>query len=93
MIYTVTLNPAVDKELVVPALEMDTVLRSQEINIDYGGKGFNVSRMLDALGSPSVALGFAGGITENCCATAWNRLASRLISSGLMTRRARMSVL
>jgi 1-phosphofructokinase family hexose kinase len=61
MIYTVTLNPAVDKELVVPAIEVDTVLRSQEINIDYGGKGFNVSRMLDALGSRSVALGFAGG--------------------------------
>mgnify|MGYP001827902900 CR=1 FL=1 len=61
MIYTVTLNPAVDKELVVPAIEMDTVLRSQDINIDYGGKGFNVSRMLDALGSSSVALGFAGG--------------------------------
>ena len=61
MIYTVTLNPAVDKELVVPALEMDTVLRSQEIHIDYGGKGFNVSRMLSALGSRSVAVGFAGG--------------------------------
>ena len=61
MIYTVTLNPAVDKELVVPAIEMDTVLRSQEINVDYGGKGFNVSRMLHALGGSSVALGFAGG--------------------------------
>lgn len=61
MIYTVTLNPAVDKELVVPAIKMDTVLRSQEINIDYGGKGFNVSRMIDALGGRSVALGFAGG--------------------------------
>jgi 1-phosphofructokinase family hexose kinase len=61
MIYTVTLNPAVDKELVVPALEIDTVLRSQETNIDYGGKGFNVSRMLNALGGRSIALGFAGG--------------------------------
>jgi len=61
MIYTITLNPAVDKELVVPALELDTVLRSQEINIDFGGKGFNVSRMLGALGCGSVALGFAGG--------------------------------
>ncbi len=61
MIYTVTLNPAVDKELVVPAIEMDKVLRSRAINIDYGGKGFNVSRMLDALGGSSVALGFAGG--------------------------------
>lgn len=61
MIYTVTLNPAVDKELVVPAIEMDTVLRSRAIHIDYGGKGFNVSRMLQSLGSSSVALGFAGG--------------------------------
>ena len=61
MIYTVTLNPAVDKELVVPAIELDTVLRSQAINVDYGGKGFNVSRMLESLGGSSVALGFAGG--------------------------------
>jgi fructose-1-phosphate kinase PfkB-like protein len=61
MIFTVPLNPAVDKELVLPALEMDTVLRSQEMHIDYGSKGFNVSRMLSALGSRSVTLGFAGG--------------------------------
>jgi len=61
MIYTITLNPAVDKELVVPALEFDTVLRSQKINVDYGGKGFNVSRILKSLETDSVALGFAGG--------------------------------
>ena len=61
MIYTVTLNPAIDKELVVPAIEFDTVLRSGAVHLDYGGKGFNVSRMLNALGSHSVALGFAGG--------------------------------
>lgn len=63
MIYTMTLNPALDKELVVPALEVDTVLRSQKVNIDFGGKGFNVSRMLKTLGGSSVALGFAGGST------------------------------
>lgn len=61
MIYTITLNPAVDKELVVPAIELDTVLRSTKATLDYGGKGFNVSRMLISLGSRSVALGFAGG--------------------------------
>ena len=61
MIYTVTLNPALDKELLVHALELDTVLRSQEVRIDYGGKGFNVSRMISALGGSSVALAFAGG--------------------------------
>ncbi|MFO7684413.1 MAG: 1-phosphofructokinase [Chloroflexota bacterium] len=61
MIYTITLNPAADKELVVPSIEFDTVLRSEKVHVDYGGKGFNVSRLLMSLGAPSVALGFAGG--------------------------------
>lgn len=61
MIYTVTLNPAVDRELTVPAIEFDTVLRASQWRVDCGGKGFNVSRMLMALGTPSTALGFAGG--------------------------------
>lgn len=61
MIYTVTLNPAVDRELTVPRIEFDTVLRASAWQVDFGGKGFNVSRMLRALGADSTALGFAGG--------------------------------
>lgn len=61
MIYTVTLNPAVDRELTVAAFTYNTVLRASEWQVDYGGKGFNVSRMLCALGASSVALAFAGG--------------------------------
>lgn len=61
MIYTVTLNPAVDKELTVPNLTFDTVLRATASRVDVGGKGFNVSRMAAELGGNSVALGFAGG--------------------------------
>jgi len=61
MIYTVTLNPAVDRELIVPTIEYDSVLRAMSCRVDYGGKGFNVSRMLHSLGTGSVALGFAGG--------------------------------
>jgi 1-phosphofructokinase family hexose kinase len=61
MIYTVTLNPAIDRELTVPAIAFDTVLRAGECRVDAGGKGFNVSRMLMALGEPSVAFAFAGG--------------------------------
>ena len=61
MIYTVTLNPAVDRELTVPAIEFDTVLRASDWRVDFGGKGFNVSRMLMSLETPSTALGFAGG--------------------------------
>ena len=60
-IYTITLNPAVDRELTVPALAFDTVLRAQSWRVDIGGKGFNVSRMLQVLGTESIALGFAGG--------------------------------
>lgn len=63
MIYTVTLNPALDREYIVPDLKMDEVLRASSVRIDYGGKGFNVSRMLAALGTESVAVGFAGGTT------------------------------
>jgi len=61
MIYTVTLNPAVDRELTVAAIEYDTVLRAQSWHIDFGGKGFNVSRMLRSMGISSCALGFVGG--------------------------------
>jgi len=61
MIYTVTLNPAVDRELTVPQIAFDRVLRATGWQVDYGGKGFNVSRMLLALGAESVALAFAGG--------------------------------
>lgn len=61
MIYTVTLNPAVDRELTINEFAFDTVLRASEARVDCGGKGFNVSRMLASLGASSVALGFAGG--------------------------------
>lgn len=63
MIYTVTLNPALDKEYTVPTLVFDDVMRMDQLRIDYGGKGFNVARMLRSLGKESVALGFVGGHT------------------------------
>lgn len=63
MIYTVTLNPAVDRELLVEEIVFDAVLRASEWRVDCGGKGFNVARMLQSLGTPSVALGFAAGKT------------------------------
>ena len=61
MIYTLTLNPAVDRELTVPAVEFDSVLRATESRVDFGGKGFNVSRMLKSMQVPSTAVGFVGG--------------------------------
>jgi 1-phosphofructokinase family hexose kinase len=63
MIYTLTLNPAIDRELTVEEIEYDKVLSALEARVDFGGKGFNVSRMLMALGTSSVAVGFVGGNT------------------------------
>jgi len=61
MIYTLTLNPAVDRELTVPTMEFDSVLRASESRVDFGGKGFNVSRLLKGMNEPSTAVGFLGG--------------------------------
>jgi len=61
MIYTLTLNPAVDRELTIPAMEFDSVLRASESRVDFGGKGFNVSRLLQGMGASSTAVGFLGG--------------------------------
>ncbi len=61
MIYTLTLNPAVDRELTVPAMDFDSVLRATEARVDFGGKGFNVSRLLRGMEASSTAVGFLGG--------------------------------
>jgi len=61
VIYTLTLNPAIDRELQVPEIGFGEVLRASAHRVDFGGKGFNVSRALRALGTQSVALGFVGG--------------------------------
>ncbi|MFK7800109.1 MAG: 1-phosphofructokinase family hexose kinase [Anaerolineae bacterium] len=61
MIYTVTLNPAIDREYTVPELSFNDVLRASDTRNDPGGKGFNVSRMLAVLGEPNTALAFAAG--------------------------------
>ena len=61
MIYTLTLNPAVDLELSIDDFQFDRVTRAVKSRMDCGGKGFNVSRMLANLKTPSVAMGFVGG--------------------------------
>lgn len=61
MIYTVTLNPALDKTAVVQELRLDTVNRITQLRTDPGGKGINVSKMLAGWGIPSVALAILGG--------------------------------
>ena len=78
MIFTVTLNPAVDKEYSVSRLTMDEVLRATSMRMDFGGKGFNVSRMLVSLGTKSIVLGLVGG-------HAGDLLQNGLVSLGIET--------
>jgi 1-phosphofructokinase family hexose kinase len=61
MIYTLTLNPAVDRELTIKEFQYNKVLRAKNGLVDFGGKGFNVSRMLRSLEQASIAVGFVGG--------------------------------
>lgn len=61
MIVTVTPNPVLDRTLTVSKLVFDEVARARKVREDWGGKGFNVSRAVQALGGESVALGFLGG--------------------------------
>lgn len=63
MIYTVTLNPSIDFIVRLDALEIGAVNRMESDDKFAGGKGINVSRILQRLGYDSTATGFMGGFT------------------------------
>ncbi|HPE67995.1 MAG TPA: 1-phosphofructokinase family hexose kinase [Thermotogota bacterium] len=65
-ILTVTLNPALDREVIIPNFQLNQLHRifnRENMIMDPGGKGINVSMMLSSLGIPSLAMGFLGGYT------------------------------
>ena len=61
MIYTVTFNPSIDYIMFADDFELNGLNRATETFKFAGGKGINVSRVLQTLNVPSTALGFAGG--------------------------------
>lgn len=63
MIYTLTLNPAVDYVMRLSGIETGKTNRSQSESILFGGKGINVSVVLKNLGVNSKAIGFVAGFT------------------------------
>lgn len=65
MIYTVTLNPSVDYVIQVDDLIIGSLNKMNQEAKYPGGKGINVSRVLNELNYNNTALGFLGGYTGN----------------------------
>lgn len=63
MIYTVTFNPAIDYVVHVRQMHAGAVNRTWQEEVQFGGKGINVSIVLQNLGVENVALGFLAGFT------------------------------
>ena len=76
MITTLTLNPAIDKTLIVEDFSVNDINRVRQVNIDAGGKGINASKVIRFLGEETAALGFVGG-------TAGRDLVSMLDAKGI----------
>ncbi len=84
MIYTVTLNPALDRAIAVERLMEDDTTRVISETRYAAGKGIDVSRVIRELGGQSVALGFIGGYDGL-------HLEGLLVNAGVMTDFTRIS--
>lgn len=63
MVYTITFNPALDYIMQLPECRAGEVNRTSSEKIMAGGKGINVSVVLNNMGVESTALGFVAGFT------------------------------
>jgi len=63
MIYTLTLNPSVDYIVKLESFQIGELNRTVDEAKFPGGKGINVSRVLNQFDTRSKALGFVGGFT------------------------------
>lgn len=63
MIYTVTFNPALDYVITVNNLHTGEINRADSEQMNYGGKGINVSAILSRLKMENKALGFIAGFS------------------------------
>ncbi|MGJ3416631.1 1-phosphofructokinase [Bacillus sp. Je.9.29.b] len=63
MIYTCTLNPAIDLYIALKEMRANAVNRTEDEDYQPNGKGVNVSIMLKKYGFTSTALGFIAGFS------------------------------
>ncbi len=84
MIYTITLNPALDRNIWIKKIKHDDSNRIQKEERFAAGKGIDVSRVLTALGIKNKALGFLGGFDGD-------EMEGRLINEGISCDFTRIS--
>ena len=63
MYYTITLTPAVDMLTKASNFSLGKLIRTQEAKYVVGGKGINISILLNNIGKKTKALGFVAGFT------------------------------
>jgi 1-phosphofructokinase len=68
------MNPALDKTVEIPSFTIDSVNRITSMRTDPGGKGINVSKVIDKLGGKSIATGILGGDTGRTIQSALGRM-------------------
>jgi len=84
MIYTITLNPALDRTIWIDRIRDDISNRILEERSFAGGKSIDVSRVLKNFGIDNTALGFVGGF-------AGRELEGRLLNEGIQSEFVRVS--
>lgn len=68
MLLVVSTNPAIDRTLHVPVLEVGHVHRTSRVSLGAGGKGLNVARAARTLGLPARVTGCLAGHTGDLVA-------------------------
>ncbi len=84
MIYTITLNPALDRTIWLDRIRDDVSNRILEEKSFAGGKSIDVTRVLKNFGIDNIALGFVGGF-------AGRELEGRLLNEGIQSEFVRVS--
>lgn len=78
MIYTVTFNPAIDYIVYMDGMQLGETNRTVKEEHYFGGKGINVSIILNELGVETAAMGFVSGYSGRA-------LADGLLRQGIKT--------
>jgi len=60
-VVTVTLNPALDKTITIPKLQLGSLHRIDHVRLDLGGKGINAAKVLQTFGVQVTATGLIAG--------------------------------